>query len=137
MGFNRELVERYRTRLIDEKLVRERPAYTVYFEPKRDALPVRRRMDYALNKSHGRIFVDKETFQVARVEFELIEPVKLWWGLLGKLYTMRGVIERGPLEDGAWVGRCFEFSMKMRIFFKNIHTRRRTRFFDYQNVVQE
>ena len=80
--FNRELVDRYRPELIAEQLVAGRPTYAVRFEPKSDSLPIRRRIDYALNKSRGKIFVDKETFQVARVELELIEPVRLWWGCL-------------------------------------------------------
>ena len=132
--FNRELVERYYTKLLTEQRVRDRPTYTVWFEPKSNSLPVRRRVDYALNKSHGLILIDKETFQVARVEFELIEPVRLWWGLLGKLHTVKGLIERKPLEDGIWVGQGLYFSTNIRIFFKIINTRRHTKFLNYQLV---
>ena len=132
--FNRELVGRYRAKLLVERLVRGRPTYAISFEPKSDSLPVRRRIDYALNKSRGWIFVDKETFQVARVEFQLIEPVSLWWGLLGKLRAVKGFVERAPLADGAWVGRRLDFSMNMRIFFKNVHTRRRAEFRDHRRA---
>ena len=135
--FNRELVDRYRPELIAEQLIGGRPTYAVRFEPKSDSLPVRRRIDYALNNSHGRIFVDKETFQVARIEFQLIKPVRLWWGFLGKLRAVKGVIERAPLADGAWVGRGFDFSMNMRIFFKSIHTRRRATFRDHRLAERE
>ncbi len=130
--FSRELVDRYRAELAGVQPINGRPTYVVRFEPKSDSLPVRRRIDYALNKSHGRIFVDKETFQVARIEFQLIEPVRLWWGFLGKLRAVKGVIERAPLADGSWVGRGFDFSMNMRIFFRNIHTRRRATFRDHR-----
>ena len=130
--FNRELVDRYRPELMAEQVIRGRPTYAVRFEPKSDSLPIRRRIDYALNKSRGRIFVDKETFQVARVEFQLIKPVRLWWGLLGKLRAVQGVIERAPLPDGSWVGQGFDFSMNMRIFFRSIHTRRRATFRDHR-----
>ncbi len=133
--FNSELVDRYRPELIADQLIEGRPTYTVRFEPKSDSLPIRRRIDYALNRSHGKIFVDKETFQVARVEFELIEPVRLWWGLLGKLRSVNGVIERAPLADGSWVGRGFDFSMNMRIFFKSIHTRRRATFRNHRRAL--
>ena len=132
--FNRELVDRYRPELIAEQVIGGRPTYAVRFEPKSDSLPIRRRIDYALNKSHGKIFVDKETFQVARVQFELIEPVRLWWGLLGKLRSVNGVIERAPLADGSWVGRGFDFSMNMRIFFRSIHTRRRASFRNHRRA---
>lgn len=132
--FDRELVNRYQTKLLKEQRVGDRPVYSVWFEPKNNSLPVRRRMDYALNKSHGLILIDKETFQVARVKFELIEPVGLWWGILGKLHTFKGLIERKPLADGIWVGQGLDFSMNIRIFFKVINTRRRTKFVDYQPV---
>jgi len=132
--FDRELVDRYHIKLLEEQRVGGRPVYTVWFEPKSNSLPVRHRMDYALNKSHGLILIDKKTFQVARVEFELIEPVRLWWGILGRLHTVKGLIERKPLADGIWVGQGLDFSMNIRIFFKVINTRRRTKFVDYQPV---
>lgn len=132
--FNRKLVDRYRPELMAEQVIRGRATYAVRFEPKSDSLPIRRRIDYALNKSRGRIFVDKETFQVARVEFQLIKPVRLWWGLLGKLRAVQGVIERAPLSDGSWVGQGFDFSMNMRIFFRSIHTRRQATFRDHRLV---
>ena len=82
-------------------------------------------MDYALNKSRGKIFVDAETFEVARIEFRLIEPVGLWWGLLGKLRQVEGSVERKPLADGHWAPTELNIYMNMQVLFSNKHYRRR------------
>ena len=53
-------------------------------------LPVRRRIDTALNKSTGRLWVVKEDFGVSRVEFEMDEPVRFWGGIVGVLRNTVG-----------------------------------------------
>ena len=57
---------------------------------------MQRRIDYALNKARGQIWIDKETFEAARVEFELIDRVRLWWGIVGTIMRARGSVDRGP-----------------------------------------
>lgn len=38
---------------------------------------------------------------MARVEFELMDRVRLWWGLIGTVHYVRGSFDRGPVLDGA------------------------------------
>jgi len=124
--FDRELIGRYRVSLAEKKIVDGRSTYVINFEPNSDRLPIRRRMDYALNKSRGKIFVDTETFEVARIEFRLIEPVGLWWGLLGKLRQVEGSVERRPSAEGYWAPTEFNIYMNMRVLFSNKHYRRQS-----------
>ena len=46
------------------------------------------------------MMIDEETYEVARVEFHLIKPVRLWWGLLGKAPGSRRQPPRKPATDG-------------------------------------
>ena len=128
--FNQELAERYVFVLEQEELYRNRPTYRVSFHPRSDDLPVRRRIDYALNKARGTVWIDRETYEAARVEFELIDKVRLWWGMLGTINHARGSVDRRPLLDDTWVRVQFETYSDTRALFKRT---RRSEFRQWQN----
>ena len=100
--FDEELVARYDLTLDGEEPLRNRPSYRIAFAPRDADLPVRRPVDRALNRVRGRIWIDRETREVARLEFELIDRVRLWWGLVGTIHHFRGSFDRGPVLDGIW-----------------------------------
>ena len=115
--FNAELVSRYDLTLDGEEALRGRTSYRIAFAPRDGDLPVRKPMDRALNKARGRIWVDRETHEVARIEFELIERVRLWWGLVGTIHHFRGSMDRGPVLDGIWANLQDENYGDIRLFF--------------------
>ena len=115
--FNAELVSRYDLTLDGEEALRGRPSYRIAFAPRDGDLPVRKPMDRALNKARGRIWIDREAREVARIEFELIERVRLWWGLIGTIHHFRGSMDRGPVLDGIWANLQDENYGDFRFFF--------------------
>lgn len=121
--FNRELVERYQAKLAGRETVHGREAYVLEFEPRHGKLPVRRRMDYALNKSNGRVWIDSEDYGIARVEFHLMEPVRLWYGILGNVTVADGLVETIRNEEGFWRPREMKIYMDGRILFTSLHHR--------------
>ena len=100
--FNEELIERYEFILESTETFRGRQSYRISFRPRPGNLPVRRRIDYALNKAKGLIWLDCETLEAARIEFELIEKVRLWWGVFGNIANARGSLDRGPVLRNIW-----------------------------------
>lgn len=116
--FNEELVARYVFTLEGEEPFRNRPSHRIAFEPRPGRLPVRRRIDYALNKAKGRVWIDRETYEPARVEFELIDRVRLWWGMLGSIQQARGSLDRGPVLGGIWARIQFESYSDVRVVFR-------------------
>ena len=126
--FNEELVARYLFTAEGEERFRNRPSYRIAFEPRPGRLPVRRRIDYALNKARGRVWIDRETYEPARVEFELIDRVRLWWGMLGSIQQARGSLDRGPVlraagedQDGGgdiWARIQLESYSDVRVIFR-------------------
>ena len=100
--FDEALLARYDVAFEAEEVFRGRPSYRISFEPRPGSLPVRRRIDHALNKARGQIWIDKETHEAARVEFELIDRVRLWWGILGNIMQARGSLDRGPVLGDLW-----------------------------------
>ena len=116
--FNAELVARYVFTLEGRERFRNRPSYRIAFEPRPGRLPVRRRIDYALNKARGRVWIDRDTYEPARVEFELIDRVRLWWGMLGTIQQARGSLDRGPVLGDVWARIQFETYSDVRVVFR-------------------
>ena len=116
--FNEELVARYLFTLEGEERFRNRPSYRIAFEPRPGRLPVRRRIDYALNKARGRVWLDRDTYEPARVEFELIDRVRLWWGMLGSIQQARGSLDRGPVLGDIWARIQLESYSDVRVVFR-------------------
>ncbi len=115
--FDEELVARYHLTPDSEEPLRDRPSYRIAFAPRDGDLPVRRAIDRALNRVRGRIWIDRETREVARLEFELIDRVRLWWGLVGTIHHFRGSLDRGPVLDGIWGNLQDESYSDIRFFF--------------------
>ena len=112
-----ELVARYDLTPDGEEPLRDRPSHRIAFAPRDGDLPVRRAIDRALNRVRGQIWIDRETREVARLEFELIDRVRLWWGLVGTIHHFRGSLDRGPVLDGIWGSLQDENYSDIRFFF--------------------
>ena len=116
--FNEELIGRFVFAVEAEEPLRGRPSYRISFRPQPGRLPIRRRIDYALNKARGQVWIDQETFEAARVEFELIDKVRLWWGVVGTISQARGSLDRGPALGDIWAQLQFETYTDVRRFLR-------------------
>ena len=117
--FDMALIDRYDFVIESVEQFRNRPSYVISFRPRPGDLPVVRRIDYALNSARGRVWVDRATHEPARAEFELIRPVRLWWGLLGVIDRARGSIDRRPIlgDDNTWARLQYETYLDSRVLF--------------------
>ncbi len=134
--FNDELLNRYTARLEGIRELRGRPSYVLSFEPKPGKLPVRRRIDHALNRSRGEIWIDQATYEIARVSFELQERVRLWWGILGSISNATGRFEREPVDEDAWMATEFDLYFQVRVLFSTTRRGETTRWSDFQRVAE-
>lgn len=116
--FNEELVERYVFTLVGQETWRNRASHRLSFRPRGGDLPVRRDIDRALNKAIGQVWIDAETFEIARVEFELIDRVRLWWGALGTIAEARGSLDRAMVLDDIWGQIQYERYTDVRVLFR-------------------
>jgi hypothetical protein len=128
--FNQDLISRFSAEVEGVESVHGRPAYVLRFQPKQGKLPVRRRIDQALNSSRGKLWIDKADFGVTRVRFELFRPVKLWAGILGRVGALTGDLDQTRLADGVWLPRDLSIYMKGRVVFKSFHQQRQLRWRD-------
>jgi hypothetical protein len=121
--FDQALASRYEIDLADERELAGRRQYVLSFAPREGPLPSRSRIDEVLNKASGLLWVDAESFEISRIEFELREKVNFWWGLIGSVSAMTGVFERRPLESEVWLPHRFELYMKGRKLVRPMHLR--------------
>ena len=120
---NRELVSRFDWKVTGRELVNGRPAYVLTFKPKNKKLPVRRRIDRALNKAAGTIWIDTQDYEPARIEIRLLKPVKVWWGILGSIHRFQFQGEWIRTGNGDWVPTSENVHLRARVLFKKIHRR--------------
>ena len=134
--FNDELLDRFTATLDGIRDLRGRPNYVVSFEPKPGKLPVRRQIDRALNKSRGELWIDQATYEIARVNFELIGRVRLWWGILGSISDVTGHFEREPIADDVWVPTEVDIYFDVRVLFSTTRRSETTHRSDFELVAE-
>ena len=132
--FNAELVERYRFQAEGVEQLRGRTTHRLSFRPRPGRLPVRRNIDRALNNASGVLWVDEATFELARVEFDLIDSVRLWWGLLGTISQARGSFDRHPVAEEVWAPLQLETFVDARVLFRSRRRAELSRWRDFEAV---
>jgi hypothetical protein len=107
-GDNREnfittdIIERFNFVLLEEKELNGRQSYLIAFQPKSADLPVKKITDRFLNQVAGTLWVDKEEFEVSKIDVHLQNEVALWGGMVGVLRKCNFMLERVRMADGAW-----------------------------------
>ena len=117
--FNEDVVGRYTFQTEGEEQLRGRLTYRLAFRPRAGRLPVRRHLDHALNNAQGALWIDQATFEVARIEFTLIDRVRMWWGILGSISHARGSFDRYPIEEEIWAPLQLETYIDARVLFRS------------------
>jgi len=132
IAFDRELMVRYNTRLSGNEVVRNYSCWVVEFEPKDGRLPDNRRMDKALNRSTGTLWISKKDFGVVRVAFEMQEPFRYLWGLAASLRHAEGRLDFKKISPGFWAPSEFNLRLDLRVFFKGIRRHIQQTWNDYK-----
>lgn len=134
--FNGELLERFTAELDGIRDLRGRPTYVVSFQPKPGKLPERRQIDRALNKSRGELWIDQATYEIARVNFELMGSVRLWWGVLGNISDVTGHFEREPISEEVWLPTLVDIYFHVRVLFSTTRRSNTTHWSEFEPVAE-
>jgi hypothetical protein len=98
-----ELVARSQYTMVGREAGAGRQTVVLAFTPK-SSNPASSIQDRILNRLSGRIWVDEEDAEIARVEIRLTEEFSLGWlGMLGSLSQCDLRMERQRMADGTWV----------------------------------
>lgn len=132
VNFDQKLVNRYVFNLESPVEIRGRQAHVLSFKPKGEDLPVETRMDRALNKAEGRMWIDIETYEIAKVHFQLKESIRIWWGLIGSISELDGTVERAEVAEGIWLPNRVQIYLNGRILFMSLHRNERIEWTDFE-----
>ena len=127
--FNDEFVERFQFSLVGQETITrpsgidQYPSWVLKFSPRAGALPERRRIDTALNKSSGRVWISKDDYGIVQVEFQMNETVPFWGGIVGRLRNAIAHISFMRTTEQIWLVDTVNITLDLRIFFSNIHRR--------------
>jgi len=113
--FNHELMDRYNVDHHGTEKLRGHECWVLTFHSKPGKLPTRTRMDPALNNSSGRIWVAKEDYGLARVEFAMDKPFKYWGGFLATIRSTEARLEFNRVETDVWLPLDFDFQFDIEI----------------------
>ena len=130
--FDEELVGRFTARLDGVRDLRGRPSYVISFEPRPGKLPVRRRIDHALNRSRGEVWIDTETYEIAQISFQLMDRVRLWWGIIGSISDATGRLERRPVAGDVWLDTEFKVYFHVRVLFRTTRQNTTTQWSEFE-----
>lgn len=109
------LLARYEFQVKDRITLSNRSTLVVSFRPKPGKLPVEGIHDRLLNQLAGKIWLDEQDADVAKVSIWLADTISMgWFGLLGSLSKCDCTIERVRLRGGVWAisGETYDIQLR-------------------------
>ena len=137
IGFDHELMDRYDTRLVRTESLRGHDCWVLGFTPREGKLPDRRRMDKALNRSTGYLWIAQDDYGVARVSFEMQEPFKYFWGLVATLRHANGQMDFDRIADNLWAPTQIDLELDLRAFFRTIRRHVRQDWVEHRPITSQ
>ena len=125
--FDVELMERYDTTLVGQDVVRGEACWVVRFEPRPGRLADDRRIDKALNRSIGHLWITRDDYRVARVTFEMRRPFRWLWGIAGTLRHATGQFDLQWIRPDVWMLADSRIEFELSVLFGMKSIRRRIR----------
>lgn len=127
VDFDRELMERYHTTLAGTDVVRGESCWVIRFEPREGPLPDSRRIDKALNRSTGFLWITQDDHRVTRVSFEMQHPFRWLWGVAGTLRHAAGQFDLQWIRPEIWMLADSRIEFDVGVLFGMKSIRRRIR----------
>ena len=129
----RELVAKYRFKLIRELQLNGRDTYELAFEPLPN-LSENHLTDRFLNQLAGTVWIDAQEFEIARAEIHLQGEVALWGGMVGTLTQCSYTLGRVRQPDGTWFNGLSHGFFQGRKLLEPMLIRTRSEATDFQRL---
>lgn len=128
----REVADAYNFKLVGTERIGGREAWVIDAQPRPGFVPHMKESTF-LSKFRGRIWVDKNDLQLARMDVEAIDTVSLGWVLARIHKGTRVMFEQDRVNDEVWLPRHVSFRLDARIaLFKGYKLDGDQTFHDYK-----
>jgi hypothetical protein len=124
--------------LVGRETINGRPAIVLTFKPKPDYKGGGDGLEkYLLQNSKGKVWVDENDYQMAKIEIEVTDSISLALGLLAKVQPgSRAFFEWRKFNEEVWLPYRSDFTAKIRILLvKGEHIREIHEYSDYKKFV--
>jgi len=109
------LLARYEFEVVERITLSNRATLVLTFRPKPGKLSVESIHDRLLNQLQGKVWLDEQDADVAKVSIGLVDTISMgWFGLLGSLSKCECTIERIRLPGGVWAISRETYEMQLR-----------------------
>jgi hypothetical protein len=120
--FGEELLSRYQYKLIGEEFLGGRKAWILEFNEKASA-PEEGILDKLLNAMHGRIWVDQQDYELAKLEGHLGRKVSFFGGIAGAIEKLDLQLVQKRVDAAAWLTEALTLDFAGRKLLSSIHLR--------------
>jgi hypothetical protein len=113
-AFVRDTADAYNFKLVGTEMVGGREAWVIDGEPRPGFVPHAKDAKY-LTKFHGRVWIDKDDLQLAKLDVECLDTVS--WGLfLARFHKgSRFMLEQTRVNNEVWLPRHVTFKLDARV----------------------
>jgi hypothetical protein len=130
--FVREVADAYNFRLVGTESLGGREAWVIDAEPRPGFEPHLKEAKF-LPKFHGRVWIDKNDTQLAKMDVECIDTVSVGWFLARVHKGSRIVFEQTRVNNEAWLPKHLSVKVDVRLaLLKNFNVELEQAFRDYK-----
>jgi hypothetical protein len=114
LKFVHEIADAYNFKLIGSEVLGGRDAWVIEGEPRPGFEPHMKDAKF-LSKFHGRVWIDKDDLQMARMDVEATDTVAVGWVLARIHKGTRVIIEQTRVNDEVWLPKHVSFKLDARV----------------------
>jgi hypothetical protein len=114
-----EIFGKYVFTLINRTNLNGRPTFELAFQPKKKNASGKNFMERLLNRTTGKLWIDVEEFELARMQVQLESEMLVGAGLVGSLKKAAFILERARLPEGFWFERSVKTDYEARKFLES------------------
>ncbi len=112
--FVNEVADAYDFRLAGSEILNGRDNWLIDGEPRKD-FHARLKEAQMLTKFHGRLWIDKDDMQLAKMDVEAIDTVSIGWVLARIHKGTRFTYEQTRINDEVWLPQHYEAKVDIRL----------------------
>jgi hypothetical protein len=112
--FVTEVADAYNFKLVGTEQVGGRDAWVIEGEPRPGFEPHMKDAKF-LSKFHGRVWIDKDDLQLAKMDIEAIDTVAVGWFIARVHKGTRVMLEQTRVNDEVWLPKHITFKLDARV----------------------
>lgn len=109
-----EVADTFSFALVGTEFVGDRETWVISGEPRPES-ELRNKDSKFLSKFHGRLWIDKNDFQLAKMDIEAIDTASVGWVLARIHKGTRVIFERTRMTDEIWLPKQLNYKLDARV----------------------